>query len=72
MLNLLYFIFLDVDKIEVIFGILVDILELNFFYIDVDSFRRRIFKFENFENLIKVLRDSVFEEVINCEIDENR
>ncbi|WAM36214.1 CRISPR-associated helicase/endonuclease Cas3 [Caldicellulosiruptor acetigenus] len=72
MLNLLYSILLDADKTEAIFGTLVDIPELNLSYTDVDSFRRRIFKPENFENSIKALRDSAFEEAINCEIDENR
>ncbi|ADL43516.1 CRISPR-associated HD domain protein [Caldicellulosiruptor obsidiansis OB47] len=72
MLNLLYSILLDADKTEAIFGTLVDIPELNLSYTDVDSFRRRIFKPENFENSIKTLRDRAFEEAINCEIDENR
>ncbi|WAM31599.1 CRISPR-associated helicase/endonuclease Cas3 [Caldicellulosiruptor naganoensis] len=72
MLNLLYSILLDADKTEAIFGTLVDIPELNLSHTDVDSFRRRIFKPENFENSIKALRDSAFEEAINCEIDENR
>ncbi|WPX08775.1 CRISPR-associated helicase/endonuclease Cas3 [Anaerocellum danielii] len=72
MLNLLYSILLDADKTEAIFGTLVDIPELNLSHTDVDSFRKSVFKPENFENSIKALRDSAFEEAINCEIDENR
>lgn len=72
MLNLLYSILLDADKTEAIFGTLVDIPDLSLTYTDVDSFRRKTFKPEDFENSIKALRDKAFEEAINCRIDENQ
>ncbi|WAM33897.1 CRISPR-associated helicase/endonuclease Cas3 [Caldicellulosiruptor morganii] len=67
-LNLLFSILIDADKTEAIFGTCVDIPKLNISHLDVDRFRKSIFKKENFENSIKALRDRAFEEALSTDI----